>query len=110
MKKIDHPKKLSLVIAYVETSISLSPVYVRCPEMMLRIALFIMFFGFQLLEFFSLKYFSITDSIKLLKKIHPLLDDGIRLYLFLAMFAVFEEDSFRRDHGFPTYSEIPKPL
>jgi len=106
MTKIDRPEKFEVVIDYIKTSISLSPVYVKAPEVMLRIALFGIIFVFRLIEICSFKHFKLCNSVRLLKKIHPLLDDGIRLYLFLAMYAVFEEDSFRVDHGFPTYSEI----
>lgn len=110
LKKIDQPEKFQLVISYIKTSISLSPIYVRGPEIVLRIFLFCMIFVFRLIEIFSFKHFKLSNSVKLLKKMHPLLDDGIRLYLFLAMFAVFEDDSFRQDHGFPAYSEILKPF
>ena len=106
--KIDRPEKLQEIVDYIKTSISLSPIYVKAPEILLRIALFFMIFAFRLIEICSQSRVSLNCSISVMKKIHPLLDDGIRLYLLLAMFAVFEEDSFRQNHGFPTYSEILK--
>ena len=108
--KIDRPEKFKVVINFVKTSISLSPVYVKAPEIVLRIALFCIIFVFCLIEICSFKHFTLCNSVRLLKKIHPLLDDGIRLYSFLAMYAIFEEDSFRKDHGFLPYSEIVKPF
>ncbi len=110
MIKIDRPEKFKVVIDYINTSISLSPIYVKAPEIVLRIALFCIIFIFRLIEICSFKHFTLCNSVRLLKKIHPLLDDGIRLYSFLAMYAVFEEDSFRLDHGFLPYSEIMKPF
>ena len=110
MKQIGQPEKFKVVIDYINTSISLSPIYVKAPEIVLRIALFCLIFIFRLIETCSFKRFTVLNSVKLLKKIHPLLDDGLRLYSFLAMYALFEEDSFRLDHGFLPYSEIMKPF
>lgn len=103
---LDDPEKISFATAYVKKSISMSPTYVRLPEKILRLALFFSFFLFHILEIASLKTVSRISCVRLASKIHPIIDDGVRLYLFLAMFALFEEDSFRKKRGFHPYSEI----
>ena len=110
LKQINDTKSFHLVVSYIKKSISISPVYVKGPEIVLRVFLVFMIAIFRLIELLSFRRLKLAGSVRRLSKIHPLLDDGIRLYLFLAMFAAFEQDSFRQKTGFPTYSDILKPF
>mgnify|MGYP001471630242 CR=1 FL=1 len=40
------------------------------------------------------------NILRKISKLHPIFDDGMRLYISLAMFAIFEDDKMRVNNGF----------
>jgi len=108
LAQVNNQEDFDVVISYVKKSISISPLYVRFPEKFLRLCLFGYIAVFRLVELTTLGKIKLSASIRFLSRLHPLFDDGIRLYLFLAMFAIFENDSFRVDKGFPEYADLLK--
>lgn len=105
-QQIENKEAFSKIVNYVMGSIKSSPVYVRVPEILVRICLALALLLFSIIEIISFKLFTRSKAISLLVKVHPLIQDGVRLYLFLAMFAIFEQDSFRIKRGFASFSSL----
>ena len=106
LQELDSPGEVPRVVRYVENSISLSPIWVRGPEKILRLGLFFLLLLFHFLEIVTFNRIDRGACIRFVSKIHPAIDDGIRLYSSLGMFGLFEEDSYRSKKGFLSHSQI----
>ena len=78
------------VIQYVESSIRLAPVFVKGPELFFRPILFLALLLIRALLLFRRNFNSKLEPIEIVARVHPLLDDAIRLYRSLTLFAVYE--------------------
>ena len=104
--KFSDSEKFNQLVIFVRIAIRSSVLYVKGPEIFLRLFLFLVIIALQLLEIITFKRLSVEGALQYLANSHPLVGDGIRLYLLLAMFAAFEDESMRRSHGFLSFSDL----
>ena len=60
----------------------------------------------RLFDIISLRKAPFDKTLDFLISLHPILEDAVRLYLLLAMFAIFELDEFRGSLGFESHSRL----
>ena len=87
----DKEEILFKVTSYVKRSIDTSGFFVKFPEKSLRVATYIFFKFFMLIEIISLKKIKFKDCLNRFLKMSSFFGDGIRLYKSLAFFALFED-------------------
>lgn len=101
-----EPSKYDYLIDFIKQALSTSAIYVKGPEVFLRIFLFLLIFLLKFLQLVTFKFVTVEFGLRKISKIHPILDDGMRLYILLAMFAAFEENSVRMKNGFLPIEDI----
>ena len=79
------------VTRYVDRSISVSVFYVKWPERILRPFLFLIVSVIQAYKSILNSPVSCRDVLSKIATVHPLVGDGIRLYLLLSMYASYEK-------------------
>lgn len=94
-KHFSDPSCRQRVMSYISDSINLSPIYVRLPERFFRYLLVLALGILASVEILSAKRLQKSLAVKYLSNRLPLFSDGIRLYVSLAMFAVFDYQSLR---------------
>ena len=96
------------LIKFIKNAIKSSAFYIKGPEIFLRFFLFCLILLFKFLQIISFNLISAEFCLKKISQLHPILNDGVRLYVSLAMFAAFEDDSMRVNRGFPPIKDISK--
>ncbi len=110
LRKFSDLSKFDLVFNFVKDAINSSAIYIKGPEVFFRLFIFCLIIILRILEIISIKLITIEGSLKKISKLHPILDDGMRLYVSLAMFAIFEDDKMRVKNGFLPINDLANSL
>lgn len=108
LDNFSEPSKYNYLIKFIKQAIKSSAIYVKGPEVFLRIFLFFLILLLKFLQLITFQFVTVESGLKKISKIHPILDDGMRLYILLAMFAAYEEDSVRVLNGFLPIKDMLK--
>ena len=100
LDKFSNPLKYVTLINFIKKGIHSSAIYIRAPEIFFRFFLFCLILSLKILHFISFNFITVEFCLKKISQLHPILDDGMRLYIMLAMFAAYEDDKVRIDNGF----------
>ena len=103
-----EPSKYNYLINFIKQAIYSSSIYIKGPEIFLRTLLFFLIVILKFFQFITFQYVSLESGLKKISNIHPILDDGMRLYILLAMFAVYEDDTIRVANGFLPIEDVSK--
>lgn len=98
----------SVLINFIKKAIKSSAIYVKGPEIFLRFFLFFLILFLKILQIISFKFITVEYYLEKISQLHPILNDGMRLYILLAMFAAFEDDKVRVDNGFLPVGNLPQ--
>tara|TARA_E500000178_G_C16939785_1_gene715785 strand:- start:462 stop:863 length:402 start_codon:yes stop_codon:yes gene_type:complete len=108
LREFSDLSKFDVIFNFVKDAINSSAIFIRGPEKFFRLFLFCLIVILKLLELISIKLITIEGSLRKISKLHPIFDDGMRLYISLAMFAIFEDDKMRVNNGFLPIKDLPK--
>jgi hypothetical protein len=110
LDKFSEPSKYNILIDFIKQALKSSAIYVKGPEIFLRFFLFVLILFLKFLQFITYRFVTVDSGLNKVSKIHPILDDGMRLYVLLAMFAAFEDDTFRVENGFLATKDLARPF
>ncbi len=110
LEKFSDSSNYIVLINFIKKAINSSPIYIRGPEIFFRIFIFFLILFLKLLQLVSVNFINTKSSLKKIANLHPILDNGMRLYILLAMFAAYEDDRVRIDNGFLTIKELSQSL
>ncbi len=110
LENFSEPSKYNYLINFTKQAIYSTTIYIKGPEIFLRIFLFLLIIILKFFQFITFQYVSVESVLKKISNIHPILDDGMRLYILLAMFAAYEDDTFRVVNGFLPIEDVSKPF
>jgi len=108
LDKFSDPENYTSLINFINKAINSSVIYIKVPETFVRFFLFCLILIFKILQFVSMNFITVETCLNKISKIHPLIDDGMRLYTLLAAFAAFEDDRIRSDNGFLPIKDLAK--
>tara|TARA_B100000900_G_scaffold267600_2_gene228485 strand:- start:1502 stop:1939 length:438 start_codon:yes stop_codon:yes gene_type:complete len=109
-KKFSNPSKIKILIRFIIKAINSSAIYIKGPEIIFRTFLFCLILFLKFLQLVSINFINTRSCLKKIANIHPMLDDGMRLYILLAMFAAYEDDRVRIENGFLSIKELSQSL
>jgi hypothetical protein len=110
LDKFSEASRYNTLVDFIKRALKSSAIYVKGPEKFLRLFLFVLILFLKLLQFMTFKIVTVDSGLNKVSIIHPILDDGMRLYILLAMFAAFEDDTFRVENGFLATKDLAKSL
>ena len=110
LEKFSDPLNYLTLINFIKKAINSSAIYIKGPEIFFRIFLFCLILFLKFFQLVTINYINTHSCLKKIANIHPLLDDGMRIYVSLAMFFAYEEDKIRVENGFLSIEELSKSL
>ena len=108
LEKFPDSEKYIFLVNFITKAIDSSAIYIKVPEIFIRFFLFILILIFKIVQLISMHFITVERCLNRISKIHPLIDDGMRLYIMLAAFATFEDDRVRADNRFLSIKDLTK--
>ena len=108
LDKFSDSEKYILLVNFISKAINSSAIYIKVPETFVRFFLFCLILILKVIQFISINFITVETCLNKISKLHPLIDDGMRLYILLASFAAFEDDRVRTDNGFLPIRDLAK--
>ena len=97
--------EVEYVTEFVDRSIRSAPFVIRVPEKFLRIIIFLIILCFNIWSKISETNYTVDQILQMISKIHPIFDDGIRLYRLLVFFAAFETKAVKTKFSYKSLKD-----